>query len=73
MCGLFGKRKFNRDVSPQPHLCGLSTTGQDFSGGPAVETSPSKAGGVRLITAWEAKIPHALWPKKTKHKTETVS
>ena len=63
MCCLFGKWKFNRAVSPQPHLCGLSTIGQDFPGSPVVKTSPSKAGGVCLITAWEAKIPHALWPK----------
>ena len=28
-----------------------------------VKTSPSNAGGARLITAQGAKIPHALWPE----------
>lgn len=36
---------------------------QDFPGGPAVKTSPSKAGGAGSTLGWAAKIPHALWPK----------
>ena len=27
---------------------------------------PPNAGGVGPIPGWEAKIPHVLWPKKTK-------
>ena len=45
---------------------------RDFSGNPMVKTSPSNAGGVGSIHGWEAKIPQASWPKKTKHKTETI-
>ena len=44
-------------------------------GCPVVKTSPSKAGGCRFtgsIPGWEAKIPHASWPKKAKCKTEAV-
>ena len=33
-----------------------------------VKTSPSNAGGVGSIPGQGAKIPHASWPKKTKHK-----
>ena len=36
VCCLFGKSKFNRAVSTRPHLCGLSTMGQDFPGSPVV-------------------------------------
>ena len=45
---------------------------RDFPGGPVVKTSPSNAGGADLIPGQEANIPYALWPKKTKHKTEAV-
>lgn len=45
---------------------------QDFSSGLAVKTSPSNAGGASSIPIWGAKISHATWPKKTKHKTEAV-
>ena len=41
-------------------------------GGPVVKTLPSNAGGVGLIPGWGAKIPHALWPKKSKHNTEAT-
>ena len=37
-----------------------------------VETSPSGAGGVGLIPGQGAKIPHASWPKKSKHETEAI-
>ena len=36
----------------------------EFPGGPVVKISPSSAGGAGLISGWEAKIPHALRPKK---------
>ena len=39
----------------------------DLLGGPVVKTLPSNAGGVGLIPGRRAKIPHALWPKKSKH------
>ena len=45
---------------------------QDFPGGPVVKTSPSNAGGMDLIPGQVAKSPHALWPKKPKHKTGTT-
>ena len=35
----------------------------DFPSGPVVQTLPSNAGGVGLIPAQGAKIPHASWPK----------
>ena len=41
-------------------------------GGPVVKTSPSSAGVVSLIPGQGDKIPHALWPKKPKHKTEAI-
>ena len=41
----------------------------DFPDGPVVKTSPSNAGGVGLIPCPGVKIPHAPWPKKTKHET----
>ena len=43
---------------------------KDSPGGPVVNTSPSSAGHVGSIPGRGAKIPHALWPKKPKHKTE---
>ena len=41
-------------------------------GGPVVKTLPSNAGGVGMIPGQGTEIPHALQPKKTKHKTEAV-
>ena len=35
----------------------------DFPGSPVVKTSPPNAGGVGLIPAQGAKIPHGSWPK----------
>ena len=40
--------------------------------GPVVKTLPSKLGGAGSIPGQEAKIPHALQPKKPKHKTKTI-
>ena len=37
-----------------------------------VRTPPSNAGGTGSIPGQEAKIPHASWPKKLKHKTEAI-
>ena len=37
-----------------------------------VRTSPPSAGSAGLIPDWEAKIPQALRPKKTKQKTEAI-
>ena len=44
----------------------------DFPGNPVVKTSPSNAGGAGSIPGLGAKIPHALGPKKPKHKTEAI-
>ena len=41
-----------------------------FSGGPVVWTLPSRVGGVSSVPGWGAKVPHATWAKKSKHKTE---
>ena len=43
-----------------------------FPGGPVVETLPSNAGGVGLISGRQTKIPRALGAKKPKHKTEAI-
>ena len=37
-----------------------------------VKTPPSSARGAGLMPGWEAKIPHASWPEKPKHKTEAM-
>ena len=37
----------------------------DFPGGPFVGTSPFTVGGVGSIPGQGAKIPQALWPKRT--------
>ena len=36
---------------------------RDFPGGPVVKTSSSNAGASGSIPDWEAKVPHASWPK----------
>ena len=36
---------------------------RDFPGGPVVKTAPSNAGGESSKPGWDAKIPHASWPK----------
>ena len=36
---------------------------KDLTGGPAVKTSPSNAGGAGLVPHLGAEIPHASWPK----------
>ena len=41
---------------------------EDFPGGPVVKTLSSEALGAGLIPGWEAKVLHASWPKKQKHK-----
>ena len=51
-------------------LC--SKSNWDFPGGPVAKTSPSNAGGAGSIPGQGAKIPHASWPKKPKHKTEAI-
>ena len=37
-----------------------------------VKTSPSNAGDGGSIPGWGSKIPHALWPKKKKKKTQNI-
>ena len=37
-----------------------------------VGASPSSAGGAGLTYSGEAKITHASFPKKPKHKTESI-
>ena len=53
-------------------LGGLEQQTRDFPGGPVVKTSPSNAESVGSIPGWGAKIQHALWPKKPKHKTKAI-
>ena len=45
---------------------------RDFPGGPVVKTLPSSTGVVGLIPGQGAKMPHASWPKRPKHKTEAI-
>ena len=45
---------------------------KDFPIIPVVETLPSNAGDASLIPGWGTKIPHAMQPKKPKHKTEAI-
>ena len=64
---------WGESLIPVDHICFigvLKNKGRDFPGGPVVNTSPSSAGHVGSIPGRGAKIPHALWPKKPKHKTE---
>ena len=42
----------------------------DLPGGLVVKTLPSNGRGVGWIPGQGAKILHAFWPKKSKHKTE---
>ena len=37
-----------------------------------VKTLPSNAGGAGSIPGQRVKIPHTLWPKTQKHKTEAM-
>jgi len=41
-------------------------------GDPVIKISPSNVGGMALIPDLGAKIPHALQPKKPKHKAEAI-
>ena len=45
---------------------------RDFPGSPGVGTLPSNAGGAGSVPGRGARIPHASWPKKPKHKTEAI-
>ena len=49
----------------------LKTKG-DFLLDPVTKPSPSNAGGASSLSAQATKIPHALRPKKTKHKTKAI-
>ena len=53
------KESTNSSVSSPPSSLCL----QDFSGGPVVKISASKARGIVSISGWGTKIPHASWPK----------
>ena len=44
----------------------------DCPGGPVVKTSPSNAGSASSVPDQGTKMPHALWQKKAKFKTETI-
>ena len=37
-----------------------------------MDKTSSNAGGVGFFPGWGAKIPHALWPKNPKHKTDAI-
>ena len=45
---------------------------RDFPDGLVIKILPSNAGGAGSIPDRGAKIPHALWPKKPKYKTEAI-
>ena len=44
----------------------------DFPDSQVVKTLLSNAGRGDSIPGLRAKIPHALWPKKSKHKVEAI-
>ena len=80
---LFGhKKKQSSDIlynmdEPWKHYAKWKKSGMkgqmlDFPGSSVDKTSPSNAGVVGLIPGQGAKIPHASWPKKPKHKTEAI-
>ena len=46
----------------------IKSRGEDFPGDPIVKTSSSNVEAAGSISGQGAKIPHALWPKKTKPK-----
>ena len=50
----------------------LKSLKREFPGGPVVKTSPSSTGGSGSTPGWGTKIPHALRPKKPKHKIEAI-
>ena len=47
--------------------------GRDFPGGPVVEISLSNAEGAGSKPGWGSKIPHALWPKKKKARSNAAT
>ena len=50
----------------------LKTNPRDFFSGSVVKTSYFNTVCAGLILGHGDKIPHDLWPKKTKHKTEAI-
>ena len=46
---------------------------RDFPGGPVVKTSPPNARCAGSISGWGTKIPHALWPKQSRHGSNIVT
>ena len=37
-----------------------------------MDKTSSNAGGVDFFPDWGVKIPHCLWPKNPKHKTDAI-
>ena len=50
----------------------VKNNSRDFSGGPAVKTLPSNAGGAGSIPGLGAKIPHVLWPQNKKQSRNNI-
>ena len=50
----------------------LKTNPRDFPSGSVVKTSYFNTGCEGSIPGHGDKIPHDLWPKNTKHKTEAI-
>ena len=50
----------------------LKTNPRDFPSGSVVKTSYFNTKCAGLIPGHGDKIPHDLWPKKAKHKTEVI-
>jgi len=78
LCSLMGLLNLSetglilKEVSIQRIKHQKATVPWDIPGSPVVKTSPSNARSEGLITGQRAKIPHALWPKGQKHKTEAI-
>ena len=52
---------------------GLKKKVRDFPSSPVAKTSAYGTEGTRWISGQGTKIPGDLWPRKPKHKAETIS
>ena len=59
----------NKEVLIKESDEGCTSKCQKFLGDPVVKTAFQCRGS---IPGWRAKIPHALWTKKPRHKTEAI-
>ena len=65
-------RFLGHHFAPLARIPGPGKKKEDFPDSPLVKTSPPNARGVGSIPSQGTKIPHASWPKTSKHKTEAI-